>query len=38
MDAPTRNDDLLDLLFSNNVELIINVHIKVNLGSSNHNT
>ena len=37
IEAPTRNDALLDLVISNHVELITNVQIKEHLGSSDHN-
>ena len=37
IEAPTRNDALLDLIISNHAELITNVQIKEHLGSSDHN-
>ena len=37
IEAPTRNDALLDLVISNHAERITNVQIKEHLGSSDHN-
>lgn len=37
IEALTRNNALLDLVISNYAELITNVHIKENLGSSDYN-
>ena len=36
VDAPTRNNALLDLLITNNTDLITDVEIRGNLGNSNH--
>ena len=37
IEAPTRNDALLDLVISNHADRITNVQIKEDLGSSDHN-
>lgn len=37
VESPTRSEAFLDLVITNNAELITNVDIKENLGSSEHN-
>ena len=37
VDTPTRKDALLDLVISNQAELVTNIHIKEHLGNSDHN-